>query len=495
MSVRVETRNNPTIERHRSAKARVELSKPVTLAIADGLLLPETSFFDYGCGRGGDVARLASLGFEANGWDPVYAATPNPEPADVVNLGYVINVIENPVERVEALRRAWGLARKILIVAARLDWEQKSVVGRPFGDGIITSIGTFQKFFSQSELKEWVEAILGVRSVAAAPGIFYLFRDEKLQQTFMAARVRFRPTAAYRPRLSEVLYDENRENLAELEAFVLNRGRAPVADELVSYDAIKTAFGSIKMALHVVRSVVGRELFEEARTNAQDDLLVYLALAAFEGRARFSELPEDLRNDVRAFCGSYKNACSMSDQLLFGAGKTELISSACLRSDIGKLTPEALYVHATALSRLSPVLRVFEGCGRALAGSIEDATLIKLNRIEPKVSYLSYPHFDKEPHPTLAFSVRVDLRRLDVRYREFASSLNPPILHRKETMVPEDYPGRGKFERLTRQEENAGLYSDPSTIGTRNGWASCLGLAGVELRGHRVVRVRTAEPL
>ena len=38
----------------------------------------------------------------------------------VVNLGYVVNVIEDLAERRDTLRRAWQLAGRVLIVGARL---------------------------------------------------------------------------------------------------------------------------------------------------------------------------------------------------------------------------------------------------------------------------------------------------------------------------------------------------------------------------------------
>ncbi len=38
----------------------------------------------------------------------------------MVNLGYVVNVIENPEERREALRGTWGLTQNVLIVSSRL---------------------------------------------------------------------------------------------------------------------------------------------------------------------------------------------------------------------------------------------------------------------------------------------------------------------------------------------------------------------------------------
>ena len=54
-----------TIDRHATAIARVELSRPAALSLVDRLLLPGASFFDYGCGRGDDVRLLISLGYEA----------------------------------------------------------------------------------------------------------------------------------------------------------------------------------------------------------------------------------------------------------------------------------------------------------------------------------------------------------------------------------------------------------------------------------------------
>lgn len=37
--------------------------------------------------------------------------------------------------------------------------------------------GTFQKFFTQAELREYIEGVLGVQAISASPGIFYAFKD------------------------------------------------------------------------------------------------------------------------------------------------------------------------------------------------------------------------------------------------------------------------------------------------------------------------------
>ena len=57
---------------------------------------------------------------------------------------------------------------------------------------------------------------------------------------------------------------------------------------------------------------------------------------------------------------------------------------------------------------------------------------------------------------------------------DYVRSENPAVLHRKETLLRQDDPLRAKFERLTRQEERAGLLEETATIGTRSGRADRL---------------------
>jgi DNA phosphorothioation-associated putative methyltransferase len=107
-----------------------------------------------------------------------------------------------------------------------------------------------------------------------------------------------------------------------------------------------------------------------------------------------------------------------------------------------------------------------------------------------KVSYLVYPDFETDPHPALLRSIKLNLRSREIESIDYAGSANPPILHRKETFLPSDHPLRSKFERLTRQEERAGLLDETATIGTRSGWEERLRSMGYALRGYRLVRSR-----
>ena len=150
----------------RTAISRTSLSRPVALGVDDGLIRQDRTFFDYGCGRGDDLLRLHKMGFQVSGWDPAFFPDEERRPADVVNLGYVVNVIEDPDERVVVLAAAWDLAQKALIVAARLDWEATDAAVDFKGDGIVTGKRTFQKFYTLEELRQWLERVLDRRPVA-----------------------------------------------------------------------------------------------------------------------------------------------------------------------------------------------------------------------------------------------------------------------------------------------------------------------------------------
>ena len=475
------------VHRHKTAIGRAALSRPMQLALASGFIDEEATVFDYGCGRGDDIRILAGLGFDCVGWDPVHLPDGETRPSDVVNLGYVVNVIENPPERVAALRSAWQLAERVLVVAARVDFQSQSDEAQEFADGILTERGTFQKFFSQTELRDWIDRSLDVLSVAAAPGIFFVFRREEDRQRFSSTVFR-RRLAVPVGRISDELFEGHRERLEPLIAFFESRGRVPEAEELPEASDVIEVFGSIPRAFRIVRNATGDAVWNNIEEQREDDLLVYLALQRFRKRPRFSELPLEMRHDVRAFLGNYTEGCRQADELLFSAGDSARVNEMMKALEIGKLTAEALYTHASALDRLPCVLRALEGCARAFVGEIEGVNVIKLDRQRPKVSYLSYPDFDTVAHPRLAFSVIVWLDTMVAKHYAFSHRDNPPILHRKESFVAADYPGRERFARLTRQEERRGLL-DRDDIGLLRGWEEALRSKGLKVAGHVLRRI------
>ncbi len=475
------------VARERTAIRRAGLSRPLRLAVDGGLLRDEKSVLDFGCGYGDDLRRLRAAGYEAFGWDPVHRPDGEQRSSDVVNLGYVVNVIEDPEERAEALRAAWGFTEELLIVSARLSAEPGPRHQTAYSDGVLTSKGTFQKFFEQAELRDWIDAVLATKSVAAAPGVFFVFRAEENRQRYLSSRHRHR---AHVPavRQSDVLFEQNESSLSQLMDFYAERGRLPEVEELENGAALVELFGSIPRAFAVIRVATGREQWEGISEERRQDLLVHLALEKFGGRPKVSELPSELQLDVKAFFGAYTRACAAADELLFSVGDQGIISAACAEAPVGKVTQDALYVHRSALPELPPVLRVFEGCARVLVGEVDDANILKLRRHKPRISYLQYPDFEKEPHPALEQSLLVRLDDLSLSIRSYSESDNPPILHRKELFVSDDHPRRETFERLSRQEERHGLLDDPVGIGWRQNWQERLAERGFKLRGHRLLQ-------
>jgi hypothetical protein len=176
------------VARHRTAIVRRDLSQPMQLMMRLGIVTKTRSLFDYGCGQGEDVAALRADGYRAFGWDPHHAMDGIRAPAEIVNLGFVLNVIEDTRERLETLKAAWDFAEKALCVAVMRYGKVSTSGWKPYGDGVLTSRGTFQKYFRQQELHYYVAEATGQKPLALAPGIIVVFRDKDLEQEVLLRR-------------------------------------------------------------------------------------------------------------------------------------------------------------------------------------------------------------------------------------------------------------------------------------------------------------------
>lgn len=477
------------IERHRAAIYRTDLSRPTKLALEFEIINKKTTFFDYGCGHGGDVKRLAEINVKSAGWDPYYNPDARLKSADVVNLGYILNVIEDTEERLESLQNAWKLAKKVLIVAAQVLVSTISSKNQlAYGDGVLTRRNTFQKYYEQGELKKYIDSTLEVDAVPVALGIYFVFRDEQEKENFRVECYRSRVIA---PRiiLATKKYEDCKQELAPLIEFYTKRGRLPVEGELEpeALSKILVEFTSIRRAFKVILQATDEAEWDAIAYRRSLDIQVYLALVHFEEeRPRFSELPKEIQYDIKALFGSYRDACEVADEKLFSLGEPKIIQKACYKGKVGKLTPSALYVHMKALWELEPLLRIYEGCASRVFGRPEETTLIKLHIKEPKISYLYYPDFDTDAHPALKASIVIDLQTFKITRGDYSTRENPPILHRKETFVTPKYPLYKQFAQLTQLEEEAGLYENPREIGTLKGWQKCLEEHDVEIKEHQV---------
>jgi DNA phosphorothioation-associated putative methyltransferase len=428
------------------------------------------------------------MGIQCDGWDPTFRPEAKRKRADVVNIGYVINVIEHVHERAAALRAAWDLCEHLLIVAAQVEFAAPDKDQDEFADGVLTSRGTFQKYYNQHELRAYLESELGCDAIPAAPGVFYVFKDESAKQQFIATRYH-RRISVPRRRISELLFEQNQEVLEPMMEALTRLGRLPGPEEFPESAEVIERFGSLKRAFALIRRVTDEQPWEEIAQRRAEDLLVYLALSRFQRRPKLSQLPSSIQRDIKAFLGSYQTACGRADVLLFRAGDPDAIDAACQSAEAGQLVDNALIVHRSAIDFLQPLLRIYEGCARALVGDIDEANIVKLHRFSGKVTYIAYPDFEKKPHPALQLRVKVSLPTLAIDLFDYSDWDDPPLLFRKEQYLHTSHPSRDKFARLSKQEEERGLLDQINDSSSQSTWQMRLREAGYALRGHRVVRV------
>ena len=469
------------ILRHRTAIRRLGHSRPVALAQIQGLIGPDVSFFDYGCGFGEDVRLLRTAGIEAEGWDPHYRPTTARRPADCVNLGYVLNVIEETQEREQTLRAAFDLARKVLVVSVRVDRSLNS--GTEFSDGFVTNSGSFQKIYTQAEFREYLQAVLGRKPYMASLGIAYVFKDEAVEASYLA-QLSIAPAKHERADLfAQFAGDPDGQVLVEI---TQKLGRPPLPSEFDLYPALLTRFGSRSRIDRLVMGLLTPQTLEEAKDAKRNDILTYFAMLQLRGvrPPPIRLLPPETQADIKLLWPSYKSAMHEGQQFLFQLGKPELIRRACLSAPVGKRLPADLYLHQSAEESLPALLRVLLFAARQIVGEV-DYDIIKLATDGRKVSFLKYKGFNEEAHPELLSSVRVHLPSASYAIRDYSSSENPPILHRKEALVDLLYPNYGAFSELTRQEEDLGLLSRPE-IGFRQEWQRLLAEHDLKVVGHTV---------
>jgi DNA phosphorothioation-associated putative methyltransferase len=462
------------VERHRTAIARGEISKPVKAILEAAQLNPSETFFDYGCGLGADVRALVALGYSASGWDPAHASTGERQPSDVVNLGFVLNVIEDPAERVEVLVAAWGLTRRLLVVSTLIRGQENYSDFRCFGDGLLTSRNTFQKYFDPGEIQALIEDTLESEAVPVAMGIYFVFREVAQLQDFLSARTqrlidwenlssRLGLRRALRQKTDP--YDTHRELLDGFWATAVGLGRVPREDEFDRLSEIRAACGSLPKAMALFMERFGQATFDAARSKRREDTLVYVAAARLRKRVPFSQLSPRLQRDIQSFFGSYAEAEKHALEILFAAGDVDELALSVQRLGFGWWDPaeQQFTVHRSLLDELPVILRVYVECGARLFGNPRESDLIKFHIRSRKLTFQIYDDFDGAAFPELRLRIKIDLPKLFVTVLEQRHAQERQILYFKERFVGPDYPNLATFRRIGVRLRKLGL--DPATLG------------------------------
>jgi DNA phosphorothioation-associated putative methyltransferase len=472
------------IHRHKTAIVRREISKPVKTLLELGQLRRGESFFDYGCGHGGDVEAIGKLGHESSGWDPVHAPESPKQSADVVNLGFVLNVIEDPAERVDALIDAWQHTRRALLVSTLIAGQEAYDDVQTFGDGVLTSRDTFQKFFAPSEIQALIEDTLHAEAVPAGLGIYLVFRDTADLHDFLAQRSRrFIDWESLSRKLGLLRalkskrdpYDTHRELLDAYWESVLELGRMPRDEEFDRLAEVRQACGSLPRALQLFIDRFGEPTFNAARQRRKEDLLVFIAAAQLRRKIPFNQLSPRLQRDLRSFFGSYANAEEKAREVMFAAGDPDELEIAVAQLGFGHLDDREGHftIHRSLLDELPLILRVYVECAARLYGNPREADLIKVHLHSRKLTFHYYRDFEKDPLPELLTRIKIDLRRLFVSVIDHSTGPEHQLLFFKERFLPKDHPDRPKMDRFSAKLRKLGLHEETIGYGpTKETWNS-----------------------
>jgi DNA phosphorothioation-associated putative methyltransferase len=464
--------NDGGVPRHRTALVRSRLSRPMQALARCGFLESGSVILDYGCGRGDDVRALAAAGLDVSGWDPYFAPDTALAPADVVNLGFVLNVIEKLEERSTTLKSAYALARRVLAVSVMAPKSK----GMEHADGVLTGRGTFQKGYSQSDLKTYIHQTLDRDPVLVGPGLAFVFRSDEEEQNFLARRQRrsttrdddqfISPSSSSAAGFAKAPYMLNSDVFDAFWETTLELGRLPEPDEFEQTGELFSYVGSMGKAFLALPFPGKVDLINAAAKQRSDDLLVYMALNVFGRRKSFSELPTRVRRDVKGFFGNQKAGIEAAKAALLAAGDrkcTSAATSAAASCGVGVLDPEDgdYTFHVSLLDRHPSELRIILGCCEQLEMRPLDTDLVKIHGTGDRVSYFIFEDFMQRALPTLARRIVVDLRTLRVWESVVEAKTSRRVLLGKSSFMEPHTPDHDQQKLFDDNLRKRGLLRQP----------------------------------
>jgi DNA phosphorothioation-associated putative methyltransferase len=318
----------------------------------------------------------------------------------------------------------------------------------------------------------------------ASLGIAYVFKNAEAESQYLANLSIYRPQSFRESLIAEFSKDRNAQRYI---AMAKALGRTPLASEFKGIAKLQLRFGNIQRIERIALGLLDENVIAAAREKRRQNLLTYFAMMRLQSLTPppIRLLSKEVQADIKMLWTSYRSAIDAGTEFLFQLGKPELIKQHCMQARVGKILPEDFYIHRSTEDQLPALLSVLIFAGRQVVGET-DYDIVKLALDGRKISFLKYRDFDEAAHPELLYSVRVHLPQTTYSIRDYSSSLNPPILHRKEMFVDPLHPRYNEYAQLTEQEQRMGLLSRPD-IGTRNGWAEILRSHRLRIVGYSLI--------
>jgi len=381
--------------------------------------------------------------------------------------------------------------------------NQNDVAGQRFRDGVLTRRGTFQKYYTQAEIKAFLEAALEEEPIPVAPGVLYVFRDKDAEQRFLVDRYRGRrnllrgPSVMQRERSPrprrerfEERYQTYRDPLERLWERWVSLGRKPDKTEVEDLVTLTEGFGGLARALRFVEERKDIGEVERSRDARTSDLEVYLALNQFERRRPYKHLERGLQRDIKIFFGDYAGAQTTARATLFRIADVDAIEADCRHAaehglgwlelgdgaeQGGALVPQgavesrgSLTLHTSMVEQLPPLLRIYVGCAAVLYGDYRNADLVKIHIGSGKVSLMRYDDFEGNALPRMVERVKIKLREQNIDYFAYGDEYEPPFLYRKSRCINEEFPNYPEQVACEDALEGLGLF-DFAGYGPRPG--------------------------
>ena len=144
----------------------------------------------------------------------------------------------------------------------------------------------------------------------------------------------------------------------------------------------------------------------------------------------------------------------------------------------GKHMVQFSYYHVDLLSEMPDVAELLETIRKRFGAQQTEFNVVKL--AHSRLSFLLYEHFSRS-FPALLTALSCDVALASSRFTDYSRRRNPPILHRKELLLPAGHPLVLPAVQLTEELERLGAFKRPSEIGTRDGWLARLGSLGLAM--------------
>ncbi|WP_462171619.1 DNA phosphorothioation-associated putative methyltransferase [Pseudoalteromonas xiamenensis] len=383
------------------------------------------------------------------------------EKRDIVNLGFVLNVIENIDERAVTLQKAYSYAEKLLVVSVMLLNNAVLENYKPFKDGVITKRNTFQKYYTQTQIKEFIEDVLQTKATPIGQGIIAVFKSQALFEKhkldlqfnqFEWCHLTQRPTPRALTTSTKTVFDKHPVLLEQFWQHCLHYGRIPANEEFEQSDQIRRVFGSHKKAFEIVQQHFDENAFTQAQHKRKADLLVYFALSLFEKRQVKSHLPNQIQRDIKYHFNTFETALDQANTLLYSIANPVEIGRLCHEVYENLKLGEFNDSHSYTLPRqhihtLPALLRIYVGAAAQLYGDIDDVDLIKIHMRSGKVTLLKYDDYAKKL-PLLVERVKVKLAQQDIDYFYYGNEYPLQPLYNKADFLAKTTPEHSAQQRF-----------------------------------------------